>query len=162
MGCEHTFDHTMPWKPTYSEAAARKAISSAETWADALALLDRAYHGKNIATLRKWTAHWGIPTAHLPPPRRAFIYSEEEARAAIAKARSWAEALRILRCCPTGGNPKTLKKRAAEWGIATDHFDAGQSARSKKQAVLMPLSEILVEGPPIAGGASSNASTTKG
>ena len=42
-------------------------------------------------------------------PGRGPRFTEEEARAAIARANSWTEALRALNYCPTGGNPKTLK-----------------------------------------------------
>jgi hypothetical protein len=50
-------------------------------------------------------------------------YSPEEARSAIAASRSWAEALRRLGMCHTGGAHATLGKYAAIWEIATDHFD---------------------------------------
>jgi hypothetical protein len=50
-------------------------------------------------------------------------FTEEEARLAIGRSRSWAESLRRLGYCHTGSNPKTLKKWAIQWGIATDHFD---------------------------------------
>jgi hypothetical protein len=72
-------------------------------------------------------------------------FTEEEARVAIARSKSWAEALRHLSYCPTGGNPTTLKKYAALWGISTDHFDpyAGLMERIRKPK--RPLNEILVE-----------------
>jgi hypothetical protein len=71
-------------------------------------------------------------------------YRESEARKAIADSRSWAEALRRLGMCPTGGASKILKKYAAFWQIPTHHFDpyaTFQGPRPRK-----PLEEILVEG----------------
>src|SRR3954447_11583409 len=52
-------------------------------------------------------------------------YSEEEARAAVAAARSHFDALVRLGVRPAGGNHATLKKYLALWGISTDHFDWG-------------------------------------
>lgn len=136
----------MPWKPGYSEAEARAAIVHARTWAEALRALGYGYHCKNIHTLRKWAGRWGIPIDHLPSAgsRGRFRYTEADARAAIAASRSWAEALRRLGYCHSGANPRVLKKRAAEWGISTDHFDP--HAAGNRRRVPRPLGEILVEG----------------
>lgn len=138
----------MPWKPSYSEAEARRALENANTWAGALRALGLAAHGKNANTLRKWASRWGIAVDHLPVGGRAarmrVRFSEDEARAAISASRSWSEALRRLGYCPSGGNPATLKNRAATWGIPTDHFDPYAAARDSRQR--KPLSEILVEG----------------
>jgi hypothetical protein len=138
----------VPWIPSYTEAQARAAIESAASWGEVLAELDVGYHGKNIKTLRKWTDRWRISTDHLPVgrggPRKTPPYTEDEARQAIASSKSWSEALRKLGYCPTGGNPPVLKRRAAEWGISTDHFDPYAASRERGPAI--PLEEILVEG----------------
>src|SRR3954452_15041825 len=74
-------------------------------------------------------------------------YSEPEARHAIRASRSWAEALRRLGMCHTGGAHAILKKYASAWDISTDHFDPYASTRGKGVAALRrPLDEILVEG----------------
>lgn len=72
-------------------------------------------------------------------------YSEDEARRAIASSRSWTEALRKLDCCPTGGNPATLKKYAAIWGIPTDHFDPYAGLMDRIRPRGLPLETVLVE-----------------
>jgi HNH endonuclease len=72
-------------------------------------------------------------------------YTEAEARAAIAESRSWTEALRKLDYCPTGGNPATLKKYVALWGIRTDHFDPYAGVMELIRRPKKPLDEILVE-----------------
>jgi len=72
-------------------------------------------------------------------------FTEVEAREAIARSKSWAEALRKLNYCPTGGNPKTLKKYAALWGISTDHFDPYAGVMERIRQPKRPLDEILVE-----------------
>lgn len=130
------------------EAEARAAIQRAELWADALQALGHGYFGKNIRTLRKWAARWDIPTDHLPPHRSggSCRYTETEARAAIAASRSWAESLRRLGYCHTGGNPRALKRRAAEWGISTAHFDPYAAATEALRREPKPLELILVEG----------------
>jgi hypothetical protein len=112
-----------------------------------LRALDLGYHGKSIATLRRWAARWGIPTDHLTDrrgPRRG--YGDADLRVAIAGSRSWAEALRRLGYCPSGGNWKTLKKRAAALGVSTAHFDPYAASRERTRRSRTPLNEILIEG----------------
>jgi hypothetical protein len=78
-------------------------------------------------------------------PPTGPTYSEREARTAIAASKSWAESLRRLGLCPTGGAWRILKKYAEIWEIATDHFDP-EAARVKNLSQKQkPLSEVLVE-----------------
>ena len=72
-------------------------------------------------------------------------YTEREAREAIAQSKSWTEALRRLDCCPTGGNPRTLKKYAVLWRIPTDHFDPYAGVMDRIRPAKRPLNEVLVE-----------------
>jgi hypothetical protein len=79
-------------------------------------------------------------------PRRGPSYTEEEARAAVAASKSWAEALRQLGLCPTGGGWRILKKYVGIWQIPTDHFD-GEAARLENlKNGRKPLGEVLVAG----------------
>ncbi|HEX6229472.1 MAG TPA: hypothetical protein VFZ41_08450 [Solirubrobacterales bacterium] len=80
-------------------------------------------------------------------PGRGPSYTEEEARAAIAASKSWAEALRGLGLCPSGGGWRILKKYARLWQIPTDHFQS-ESVRQENLSRKMkrPLAEVLVEG----------------
>jgi hypothetical protein len=139
----------VPWKPRVSEAEVRQAIAGATTWRAVLDALGYAYHGKNIATIRKWAGRWGLSTVHLSDmtgrPRPRLTYSEADLRDAVAASYSWAEALRRLGYCPTGGNSTTLKKRVAESAISTDHFDPYRAARQQGQRRRIPLEEVLVE-----------------
>lgn len=73
-------------------------------------------------------------------------YSEEEAREAIAASRSWAEALRRLGMCTTGGGYQVIQKYAAIWDIPTDHFDPYATTRGTGRRRRIPFEEILVEG----------------
>jgi hypothetical protein len=73
-------------------------------------------------------------------------YSEQTAREAIAASLSFAEALRRLELCPTGGNWRTLRTWAIRWGIETDHFDPDASRRRALRRAPRPIEEILVEG----------------
>jgi predicted RNA-binding Zn-ribbon protein involved in translation (DUF1610 family) len=70
-------------------------------------------------------------------------YSEQEARKAISASRSWAEALRRLGMCQSGGGGRVLRKYAIAWGISTEHFDPYASARRPRSR--LPLDEALVE-----------------
>lgn len=72
-------------------------------------------------------------------------FTEDAAREAIARPKSWTEALRRLDYCPTGGNPATLKKYAAMWGIGTDHFDPYAGVMEAIRKPRRSLEEILVE-----------------
>jgi hypothetical protein len=71
-------------------------------------------------------------------------FTEAEAREAIAASKSWAEALRRLKYCPTGGNPQTLKKYAALWNISTTHFDPYAGVMDRVRPPKIPLKEVLV------------------
>jgi hypothetical protein len=140
----------MPWKPRYSEFEARAAIRDASTWAAVLDALGYQYHGKNIETVRKWAQRWEVPINHLPDHRGGSFsrlrYSEADLRRAVAASRSWAETLRRLSYCPTGGNWKTLKKRVADLEISTAHFDPYARTRERGRRDRIPLEAILVEG----------------
>lgn len=59
---------------------------------------------------------------------------------------SYAETLRNLDLCHTGGNPRTIKKYIAKWGIDTSHFDPDFARLQALRRPPRPLSEILVEG----------------
>ena len=72
-------------------------------------------------------------------------YSEAEARRAVADSLSYAQALRTLGLCATGGNWRTLQIWVARWGIATEHFDPRAVQRHALQRKPRPLREILVE-----------------
>jgi hypothetical protein len=138
----------MPWKPSYTEAEARAAVAAAQSWRAALSALGVEYHGKNINTLRRWAEEWGIAVDHLSdrrgPPRES--YGDADLRGAIATSRSWAEALRRLGYCPSGGNWRTLRKRTAALGLSTDHFDPYAASRERNRRVRTPLEEILIQG----------------
>jgi hypothetical protein len=71
-----------------------------------------------------------------------------EARDAIAGSKSWAEALRWLGMCSSGGGYLVLQKYAAIWEISTDHFDsaaASRAALARHWKKPIPLDELLVE-----------------
>ncbi len=59
---------------------------------------------------------------------------------------SYAETLRKLGLCATGGNWRTLRIWVERWGIPTDHFDSRAAQRSGLQRLPRPLAEIMVEG----------------
>jgi Zn finger protein HypA/HybF involved in hydrogenase expression len=79
---------------------------------------------------------------------RRVRFTEDEARAAIAGARSFSDALRRLGLRPAGGNHATLRKYAARWSISTDHFDPAairREALSRANSAI-PLADVLVRG----------------
>lgn len=79
-------------------------------------------------------------------------YTEHEARQAIASSLSYAETLRRLELCASGGNWLTLRTWAERWEISTDHFDRSASSAALRRAQARPLAEILVAGSPYARG----------
>jgi hypothetical protein len=72
-------------------------------------------------------------------------YSEQEAREAVAASFSYAEALRRLELCATGGNWRTLRARVARWEIPIDHFDPDIARRRALRQAPRPIEEIVVE-----------------
>ena len=52
-------------------------------------------------------------------------FTREQLREAIGASRTWAETLRRLGYCVSGGNHATVKKYAHLWSIDSSHFDAG-------------------------------------
>jgi hypothetical protein len=72
-------------------------------------------------------------------------YSESEARDAVRASLSYAEALRNLGLCATGGNWRTLRIWVERWGIPTDHFNPRAAQRQALLRPPQPLSEIMVE-----------------
>ncbi|MCZ4492217.1 MAG: endonuclease [Conexibacter sp.] len=75
-------------------------------------------------------------------------FTEDEARAAIAAALCWADALRALGLRSAGGNHRTLQRWAATWEIDTSHFDANAVRRRALRPTPVPLEEMLVERSP--------------
>jgi hypothetical protein len=73
-------------------------------------------------------------------------FDEGSLRRAVALSFSWAETLRRLDYCPTGNNPRTIKKYVAQWGIDTSHFDPDRARHRGLRSEAIPLSEVLVEG----------------
>ncbi|HZI92465.1 MAG TPA: hypothetical protein VFD31_12695 [Thermoleophilaceae bacterium] len=139
----------MPWRPHYSETEAQVAIAAADSWSQVLDALGYEYHGKNIQTVRRWASRWKIPVEHLPDRRGTRSQarcSDAALAAAVSDSLSWAETLRRLGYCSTGGNWKTIKARASAIGLSTDHFDRNEASRQASRRGRIPLEEILVEG----------------
>ena len=79
----------------------------------------------------------------MPGPN--LSYTEEQARSAIADSISWAESLRKLGLCPSGGAWRILKKYAALWEIPTDHFDSSRATAGNLRSAARQLDKVLVE-----------------
>jgi hypothetical protein len=78
---------------------------------------------------------------------RKVSYSESDARAAIAAATSYTDALRRLGLRPAGGNHATLKKYAERvWHIPVVHFDPHAASRAALRREPIPLAQVLVTG----------------
>jgi hypothetical protein len=75
-------------------------------------------------------------------------FTEDEARAAIAGALCWSDALRTLGLRTAGGNHRTLQRWSARWGIDASHFDANAVRRRTLGRAPTPLDEILIERSP--------------
>lgn len=73
-------------------------------------------------------------------------FTEEDLRSAVVVSLSYAETLRNLDMCHTGGNPGTIKKYIALWGIDTSHFDPDFARVKALKRPQPPLSEVLVKG----------------
>ena len=78
-------------------------------------------------------------------PGRRLSYTEEQAREAIESSYSWAQSLRKLGLCSTGGGWRVLKKYAEIWGISTDHFDQARAREGHMRFQKRPIEELLVK-----------------
>jgi HNH endonuclease len=90
-----------------------------------------------LGSVRRVSEHVFVP--------RPIPFSEADARAAIAQANCWSDALRCLGYEPKGSNFQTLQRWAKEWGIPSDHFDANSVRRRASARRAFPLEEVLVE-----------------
>ena len=72
-------------------------------------------------------------------------FTDDEARAAIANALCWSDALRALGLRAAGGNHRTIKRWAARWGIETSHFDPNAVRARALRREPVPLETLLVE-----------------
>lgn len=75
---------------------------------------------------------------------RRLSYTEAEAREAIATSFSWAESLRKLNLCPSGGAWRVLRKHAEAWGVSIEHFDLAHAREVNPKTKKRSLEEILV------------------
>jgi hypothetical protein len=73
-------------------------------------------------------------------------FTESSARAAIAQAICWSDALRALGYEPKGHNIRTLQRWARIWQVDTSHFDPNIGRRRAGVSQQRPLEEMLVEG----------------
>jgi hypothetical protein len=73
-------------------------------------------------------------------------FPEDAARAAVAQALCWSDALRQLGYRPVGGNIRTLQRWAKRWEISTDHFDPAAVRARQNRRRRIPLEEVLVKG----------------
>ncbi|HET7119613.1 MAG TPA: HNH endonuclease signature motif containing protein [Solirubrobacterales bacterium] len=76
---------------------------------------------------------------------KPLSYTEEQAREAIATSYSWAESLRELGLCSSGGAWRVLKKYAEVWDISTDHFEPARHREANLKTQKRPIEELLVE-----------------
>jgi hypothetical protein len=73
-------------------------------------------------------------------------FTRDELSEAIAAADCWAETLRLLGMRVAGGNHATVKRWAAEWAIAADHFTANGARARSARGRARPLEDVLVPG----------------
>ncbi len=78
-------------------------------------------------------------------PGRRLSYTEKQAREAISSSYSWAESLRKLGLCDTGGGWRVLKKYAEIWKISTEHFDPQRARAKNSRFTKQPIEELLVQ-----------------
>ncbi len=72
-------------------------------------------------------------------------FTEEDLREAVTVSLSLTETLRNLGYCHTGGNPSTIKKYIAKWGIDTSHFNPDFFRHRGLRTAPRPLDEVLVK-----------------
>ena len=78
------------------------------------------------------------------PKSKVYNLSDEEFQQMIARNHSWCACAREVGLSPNGSNAKIqLKKRVAELGLDTSHFNQTQDAR--QASIKYTLEEIMIE-----------------
>jgi hypothetical protein len=72
-------------------------------------------------------------------------YTESEIRDAVENSPSLTAALRRLGLRAGGGNPRTLKRHIAYYGVSTAHFNPNWALRGGQPRRAMPLEAVLIE-----------------
>jgi hypothetical protein len=76
---------------------------------------------------------------------RRLTFTELELRAAVEASRCYSDVLRHLGLRTAGGNPRTVQKYVALWGIPVDHFDPDAVRATRIRRPPIPLVQLLVE-----------------
>lgn len=106
--------------------------------------------GGNYETVRRRIAELDLPAVHLRERKRGRgvrSCTDDEIRCAVARSRSFAEALVALGVRP-GGNQSRLRLRVEQLGLDSSHFLGQGWRRGATTPVVraIPLQEVLVEG----------------
>jgi hypothetical protein len=72
-------------------------------------------------------------------------YTESEIRDAVQNSPSLAASLRRLGLRSGGGNPRTLKRHIAHYGVSIEHFNPNWALRGGRVPRATPLEAVLVE-----------------
>ena len=134
----------------------RDAVDGAASQAQVLARLGLKPGGSTYEALARAAATHGIALPARRPygvgPRKAsgFRATDEEVRAAFARARSVADLLRLLGLVPRGDNYRVIKRRLSELGLDARDL-RGRSWARGAAAPRVPIDELLVHGRPCSG-----------
>ncbi|MGW4049245.1 HNH endonuclease signature motif containing protein [Streptomyces sp. NPDC004779] len=104
----------------FSKTELRTAAASTRSVREMARLLGVGEDGKSRAALRHMLHTWGIDVAHFTHRRMDIV--EEQLRAAVADATSFADVMRALGLPVSDQNHRRVRRRAAELGLDTAHF----------------------------------------
>ncbi|MFA9432094.1 HNH endonuclease [Egicoccus sp. AB-alg2] len=132
----------------YTEEQFRAAVAdpATRTIADLCRALGLVPRGANYEGVRRFGRSLDIDLSHLVEDWRAAVPADELA-AAVTRAVSGAEALRLLGWKESGSSRRWLATRIAQLELSTAHWRGQGWARGQRRArTPRPLQELLVQG----------------
>lgn len=136
----------MPPYPTFNFESFFEAVKTSVTIKESLVKLGLHPGGENYVQFHKYVKKYDIDTSHFETTKKKR--SDEEFVSVIRQSTSYADAMRRFGLKPSGGTHRSIRKRVAELGLDTSHFNTvlkwnGYGARGRKKR---PIEELLTTG----------------
>jgi hypothetical protein len=144
------FRYPLRGRRAWSDADLSTAVAKSSSYADVVRSLGLELDTRTYSRIQRRIRLLRLDTSHFrrerSRPARPTRWTDENLRAAVQQARSYAGVLRALGLVPAGGNYAQVKRRISELAVDTSHFTGmrwnrgGTSVRGATRS----LDELLV------------------